>query len=193
MYLKTNRGANMNDALHVVFAIKPNPSESDLDVFEQGLKNLIPRAEDTHITSRGMQPTPELYPVSRSFDSNIGVYINYPDDCSECTEFYNNINTRLDFFSIESFMNAGGTQRLQDLLFLGTDAYSGELNPIPKHTVATSGDDDEYILYRVNGRDDYEWSWIWILVFAIILLSLCVWAAWDSPVYYRRTRPQSHC
>ena len=182
----------MNEALHAIFAIKPNPTDSNVVIFEQSLRNIIPRSEDTHITTTKLKSTPELYPESRNFDANIGVYINYPDDCTECTEYYNNMETRLDYFGIEKFMNDGGIQRLQDLILIGIDGYSGDMDPTSKHTILTSPtSEDEYIIYKVYDNYEGEWAWILYIVIAIVLFSICIWASWDYPLYHRRPRPSS--
>lgn len=184
----------MNEALHVTFAIKPNPSDSDLVIFEQSLRRIIPRSDDTYITTTELEPTPELYPKSRVFDANIGVYINYPDDCTECTQYYNNMETRLDYFGIEKFMNDGGIQRLQDLLLIGIDGYSGDIQPVSKHTILTSSESgNEYIIYKVNDHYDSGWAWIFYILIIIVCLSICIWTSWDYPLYHRRTRTSGNC
>jgi hypothetical protein len=167
------------------FAIKPSPGESDMVVFEHALKQVFPMGSDTYIRTTLADPTPELYPFKRNFDNNVGVYINFPDSCEECIHYYNDIETRFDYFSVERIMNDGGVNRLQDLVVLGVDAYSGDVEPVSRHAITASDDHDSYVLYRVrDNTTSWEYGWLWAL-FVIVFIAVIIWAAWDVPVYTR--------
>lgn len=190
----------MNEALHITFAIKPSLSESDHVIFEEALRRTIPQPEIAHISSSDMKPTPDLYPSRRNFDSNVGVYIKYSSKCEKCSEFYNNIETRLDVFSIEEFMNDEKTQRVQDILFLGVDGFSGEISPTLMHTsVRNTDESSSYILYAIN--DDHHMhgndalGQVLFFIFFIFFFFVLILSLWNVPVvnFERQKEENKYC
>ena len=179
--------ASAFDAVHVTFAIKPSPDESTLLIFEHALRSVIPEERRTHITVTLQEPTPEAYPARRSFENNLGVYIHPPDDCPSCKADYEEIESRFDYVAVEAIMNENGIDRLEDLLVLGLDAYSGDLQVVSRHTIVSDHHGNEYIVHEVH--DDY-WAteWLWALLIILFFVVLLVWLAWDTPLYTWRAR-----